>query len=49
MESNNTINQCIQRMILAHTNINTRMMYRTSLAYDNISRFRHLATKKLHT
>ena len=48
LENNDTVDQRIERMILAHAYVKARIVYRTSLAHEYIAGFNHLASEFLY-
>ena len=48
-EDNYTINKCEEGVVLAHTNILTGVVYRTTLADDDVAGLSELTTEQLDT
>lgn len=48
-ECYDAIHQCVERMVFADPYVLARMMYRTSLTYDDVACFGYFTTEKLNS
>ena len=47
-ERNNTVHECIQRVVTTHSHIFTGVVYCSALTYDDVAGFGELSAKYFH-